>query len=225
MTTLSIPQPKILTQLRGFWGSSKEPEIPDLYSYKLRDPLLSPAETTLYQVLLAVVGKRVVVCPKVHLADVFQVRAPSDQYKAFYSRIAQRRVDFLLCERYTLKPLLAVELYDHSQPRVFRKKRDAFIDKVFKAGKLPILHLVAQERYSPKALSVLVAPYMTMVVYARGAEQVNTAVPPRCPCCGVPMVKRKVISGDYQGKEYFSCRNYPNCCERLPLSKAHAYVN
>ncbi|MEP7290810.1 MAG: DUF2726 domain-containing protein [Chloroflexota bacterium] len=218
-----LPQ-RLIERLRALFSRPTEPEIPDLYPYKLRDPLLSPGETAFYQVLLAVVGRRVVVCPKVRLADVFSIK-PTPNHQAFYDRIACRQVDFLLCERYSLKPLLAIELYDHAQPRSQRKKRDTFIDKVFKAGKLPIMHLVAQEHYSLKALALSIAPHLTMITYARDSEPIQFGIAPRCPCCGVPMVKRKVISGDYAGREYFSCRNYPNCCERLPLSKAHAYIN
>lgn len=215
---------KWIDRVRGVFARRDEPEIPDLFPYKLRDPLLTPNETAFYQILLAIVGRRVVVCPKVRLADVFSIK-PTSNHQAFYDRIACRQVDFLLCERYTLKPLLAIELYDHSLPGSERKKRDAYIDRVFKAGKLPIMHLVAQEHYSARALALSIAPHMTLVAYSRDDEPIQLGIAPRCPCCGVPMVKRKIISGDYVGREYFSCRNYPACCERLPLSKALSYAN
>jgi Protein of unknown function (DUF2726) len=218
---------KLLERLRSVFGhafaATSDPEIPDLFPYQKRPQLLTPRETAFYQVLLAVVGRRVVISPRVRLADVFSI-TPTPQHQAFYDRIANRSVDFLLCERYTLKPLLAIELYDHDLPLRKRKKRDPFIDKVFKAGKLPIMHIVAQDHYPLKALAVSVAPHLTMVTYSRDPEPIALGVAPRCPCCGVPMVKRKVISGGYAGREYFSCRNYPSCCERLPLSKAISYV-
>ena len=213
----------MVDRVRGWLGRHSDPEIPDLYPYNLRDPLLSPAETRFYQILLAIVGRRVVVCPRVRLADVFSVK-PTPRHQAFYDKIACRTVDFLLCERYTLKPLLAIELYDHALPRAQRKKRDSFIDKVFKAGKLPIMHLVAQEEYNLRALALAIAPHMTKIAYARDEAPVQFGIAPRCPCCGVPMDLRKVISGEYAGREYYCCQNYPNCCERKPLSKALAYM-
>src|SRR5450432_2249494 len=129
-----------INRLRGVRSSTQD-EIPDLFPYKLRDPLLPTVETAFYQVLLAVAGQRVVICPKVRLADVFHVQ-PCKENKVFYNRIAFRSVDFLICERYTLKPLLAIELYNHHPATGERKKRDPFMDKVFKAGKLPLLHIV-----------------------------------------------------------------------------------
>lgn len=224
MATRTLENQSLFGRLLKLWKTSSE-EIPDLYPYKVRDTLLPSSETRFYQILLAIVGKRVVICPKMRLADLFRVHASNEHYQTFYNRIANRSVDFLLCERYTLKPLLAIELYDHSQPGFMRKHRDTFVDKVFKAAKLPILHLVVQKEYNLKALALRIAPFLTTVAYARGAEPTMIDIPPRCPNCGVPMVKRTVISGSYKGHTYFSCRNFPECGERLPLSKSLAYVN
>jgi hypothetical protein len=229
MLKTGIAQPTLINRLRNL-THPQEPMIPDLYPCKLRDPLLSKVETSFYQVLLAIIGQRVVICPKMLLADVIRVNStPSAQaaptHQAFFQRIASQRIDFLLCERYTLKPLLAVQLYDHSQPKTSRKKRDPFIDRVFKAAKLPVLHLVAQADYHLRSLALRIAPYLTTVAYSRTSEPIQLGVPPRCPCCHTPMVKRTVISGQYKGQTYYSCRSYPDCCERLPLSKAKAYVN
>ncbi len=232
MTALSTQPQGLFQDLLGLIGSrtkparSQEDELPDLYPYRLRTPMLSPVETQFYQVLLAIVGRRVVICPKVRLADVFCVDMgkQSKHYQTYYNRIAHRKVDFLLCERYTLKPLLAIELYDHNQPRSLRKKRDEFTDKVFKATKLPILHLVAQKDYNRKALALRIAPYLTLIAYSRTGNS-PLPIPPRCPHCHTPMVRRTVISGQYEGQTYYSCRNYPACAERLPVSQAMAYVN
>ena len=235
MTTLTARPTNLIHRLREFWtdfatsfARSKDAEIPEILPVKLRDPLLSATETKFYQVLHAVAGQRVVICPKMRLADLFRVQAGDPkhkQYANFYRQIAHRSVDFVLCERYTLKPMLAIELYDHALPKGQRKQRDAFIDKVFKAGKMPILHLVAQEQYNTKSLAHRIAPYLTKVVYSREAEAITLAIPPRCPCCHTPMVRRTVISGEYKGRTYYACRDYPNCCERLPLSKAMAHIN
>jgi hypothetical protein len=228
MLKTGVDQFPLMNRLRNL-TKRQEPTIPDLYPCKLRDPLLSKVETSFYQVLLAIVGQRVVICPKMYLADVLcggsasVKESPAAQ--AFYKRIASQRIDFLLCERYTLKPLLAIELYDHGLPKASRKKRDPYIDRVFKAARLPVLHLVAQPDYHLRSLALRVAPYLTTVSYSRTPEPIQLGVAPRCPCCHTPMVKRTVISGQYKGDTYYSCRSYPDCCERLPLSKAKAYVN
>ena len=226
MTTQTLPH--LLEQVLGAFGNKRE--IPPLYPSTLRDPLLPAAYTKFYQVLLAVAGKRVVICPKMRLADILNVqpattRTEREKYQSFYHEIATRSIDFVLCERYTLKPLLAIELYDHGQPRWMRKKRDAFIDRVFRAAHLPILHLVVQSEYNLRALAGRISPFLTTVAYSRDSEPIQLGIPPFCPRCHTPMVRRTVISGQYKGQTYYCCQDYPNCGERLPLSKARAYIN
>src|SRR5688572_9864054 len=89
---------KLLERLHFMFGrtfaTTSDPKIPDLFPYQKRETLLTPRETAFYQVLLAVAGRRVVVSPRVWLADVFSI-TPTKEHKAFYDRIANRSVDFL----------------------------------------------------------------------------------------------------------------------------------
>lgn len=34
---------------------------------------------------------------------------------------------------------------------------------------------------------------------------------PTCPVCGKPMIKRTAKKGHWQGQEFWSCTDYPNC--------------
>ena len=52
-----------------------------------------------------------------------------------------RHVDFLLCEPYTLKPLLVIELDDHSHLKPEAQAADRFKDAVFAGAGLPLLRL------------------------------------------------------------------------------------
>src|SRR5690242_14522775 len=124
MIAKTLDVPNWLTRIRETTSlipkPAKEEDIPELYQYSLRDPLLPATETQFYQVLHAVAGNRVVVCPKMRMADLFKVKSGAvtkeneQAHAAFQKRIEGRSVDFVLCERYTLRPLLAIELYDHS---------------------------------------------------------------------------------------------------------------
>src|SRR4051812_48537212 len=106
MTTLTARSTQIssnlLNRLREFWNSfvaARQDEIPEIFPVKLRDPLLTARETAFYQVLTAVAGQRVVVCPKMRLADIFRVKGgtqPNQQYTNFYKQIASRSIDFVL---------------------------------------------------------------------------------------------------------------------------------
>lgn len=202
--------------------------------YRLRDDFLSAAEASFYQVLLAAIGNRATICPKVGLQDVFYVIRPNEN-AAFMNKIRQKHLDFLLCDPKTMKPFLAIELDDASHAKPERMERDEFVDQVFKTAKLPLLHVPAQASYSLRELSELLSSYLPSVIdsaplttaapttpaSALSVSAENTNPPrgvPLCPKCGVPMVVRTVKSGEHQGKQFYGCTNYPKCREMKPLT-------
>ena len=59
---------------------------------------------------------------------------------------------FLICENGTLRPLIGIELDDCSHQRADRQKRDADVDRIFGAARLPLLHVPAKSSYDASAL-------------------------------------------------------------------------
>lgn len=132
------------------------PEPVATLPYRLRDDFLSPAEYSFYRVLVAAVGNRAVVCPKVNLNDVFFVARPNEN-QAYRNKIDRKHVDFLLCHPATMNPLGGVELDDSSHQRKDRKERDQFVDQVFAAAGLPIVHVATRASYNVESLAAELA--------------------------------------------------------------------
>ena len=68
------------------------------------------------------------------------------------SRIKSKHIDFVLCDRENIKPLIAIELDDSSHSRPDRIDRDNFIDKALGVAGLPILHQRVQQTYNTQEL-------------------------------------------------------------------------
>jgi very-short-patch-repair endonuclease len=190
-------------------GKPAESELP----YRQRDDFLSLAEFSFYRVLCTVVGNRGVVCPKVNLADIFYVARPNEN-RVYRNRIDRKHVEFLLCDPTTMKPKLGIELDDSSHGRRERQDRDAFVDRVFAAAGLRLLHIPAHAAYNPTALWSQIA----VCLESAGPQSVRVPLasgtgPPLCPKCGVPMVLRTAAKGARAGKQFFGCKNYPRCRE------------
>jgi hypothetical protein len=187
--------------------------------YHLRDDFLSRAEMSFYHVLKSAVDTQAVICPKVRLGDIFYVSQRNNNFQ-YINRIAQKHVDFLLCDPTTMRPLLGVELDDssHNQPK--RRERDAFVDAVFEVAGLKLLHIPVRHSYDPQQLSALLAGNLQLQTIAKSgspkAEAVSDA--PLCPKCGIPMVVRKVSRGENAGKRFYGCANYPACRQMLPYN-------
>ena len=139
----------ILNKLFNIKPKASEP-IP--LPYGKRDHFLSAAEISFYHVLKNVLGDDIELLCKVRLGDLFYVQRPHEN-KAARNRIDRKHIDFVLCESKTMNPVLGVELDDSSHDRESRKKRDQFVDDVFKKTGLPILHIKAARGYVPEDIA------------------------------------------------------------------------
>jgi hypothetical protein len=212
----STPEPQgclaAILSLFGIRLGRQQPAEREL-PYRQRDDFLSPAEFSFYRVLCGVVGNRAVVCPKVNLNDIFYVARPNEN-QAYRNKIDRKHVDFLVCDPTTMKPRFGVELDDSSHGRRDRQDRDEFVDRVFEAAGLPLLHVSAQRSYSPNELCALVEPHLGAAPASQPSPPpVPGSGPPLCPKCGVQMVLRTASKGPQAGQKFFGCRHYPRCRE------------
>lgn len=136
--------------------ASKSPTPPE-QSYQLRKYLLSPTELSFYKVLLHVVENKKTILCKVRMTDIFYTNEPTAR-----NRIAQKHIDFILCDPQTMKPLAAIELDDKSHERADRKERDMLVDSIFQKTGLPIIHIKAQREYNTQQLSGLIDKFINL---------------------------------------------------------------
>jgi very-short-patch-repair endonuclease len=132
---------------------------PEELPYRLRDDFLSPTEFSFYKVLSSVGGTRLTIQSKVRLADVFFVARPNENF-AFFNRIAQKHLDFLVCDSITMKPIIGVELDDSTHKRNNRQERDDFVERVCEVAGLPLLRLPVQREYNTSEIAAEIAPFL-----------------------------------------------------------------
>ncbi len=142
--------------LGGFVGSTTvgEEDAPvEVFPYLRVDSLLTQGELAFYDVLRAAVAGRYLICPKVRLADLLDIRKGTQSRQGYFNRIQSKHIDFVLVDLKTLRPLLALELDDASHRQSKRQKRDEFVDTACEAAGLPILRVPAKAAYNAPDLS------------------------------------------------------------------------
>ena len=217
-------KPGCLSIIFQFLKRSQKETTSKALPYRLRDDFLSPAEFSFYKVLLSLVGARLTIQSKVRLADVFFVVRPNEN-AGFFNRIAQKHLDFLVCDSVTMKPLFGVELDDSSHKRKDRQERDEYVENVCQVAGLPLLRVPVQREYNSREIAAQIAPFIkdkvSAPVVAPSQPEINKQVSsvPLCPKCGIPMVLRTVAQGEHKGKQFYGCQNYPRCREMKPVSK------
>jgi very-short-patch-repair endonuclease len=187
-----------------------EAEIVEQLPYKVRDDFLSPTEASFFVALVAAVGNKAVVCPKVRLGDVLFCSA-REQFWRHTNRVNQKHVDFLICSPDKLRPILAVELDDASHQKAAVQERDRFKTAAFEAAGLPLVRIMNQRTWDVSTLAGQLKPYFQQerIAYASLAAKAE----PICPKCGVAMVLRRAKRGQQAGEQFFGCPNFPKCRE------------
>ncbi len=206
---------------------SQTPEFP----YRLRDNFLSPAELSFYSVLTEAVNGRATISSKVGLNDVFYAKTEDQsRFRVYTNKIDRKHVDFLICDSTTMHPLVGIELDDKSHQRADRQTRDEFVDQVFKASGLSILHIPAKRSYVVAEIAAQIAPFLGVTstpsiasVPIRAEMPVKTVTnvsqtqAPNCPKCGNAMILRTAKSGANAGSQFWGCSKYPTCRTMLPF--------
>ena len=242
MSTTSTTKPGCLAGVLNLFGikpqkssivftKTDEDFEEDFFPYRVRDDFLTPAEHSFYLVLKQMLGENFAseyfaICPKVLLADIFFVFRPNENMSA-YNRINRKHVDFLICEPKTMKPRFAIELDDSSHRRPERQERDDFVDGVFEAAELPLIHVPVQISYNTAELGALFKGALRPGSHLEGqpiapegkpdlpgaSQSPSTQQAPFCPKCGLRMVLRTAKNGARAGGQFYGCPNYPKCRE------------
>ena len=131
-------------------SSKKSEDLP----YVLKRYLMSKAERSFFGVLEQVTdSSKYYIFPQVSLSNLVDVEKGTGSYQTYHNKVDRKSVDFVLFDRNSISPVLAVELDDASHDREGRQERDAFVDQVLAKAGLPLLHVKAQAAYDPKQLA------------------------------------------------------------------------
>lgn len=121
------------------------------FPYRTVPALLTPAERSFYEVLIGVLDQRAagryILFVKVRLSDLIKVIPGTEKRGSFQNSVISKHVDFVLCARQTLAPVLPVELDDSSHNRPKRQSRDEFLNAALGAAGLPVVHIRNQHSY------------------------------------------------------------------------------
>lgn len=188
-------------------------EEPNLFPYRLRQQFLSPAESAFFHVLTEMMQNHLFVCPKVALQDLFFVLRPNENV-TFANKLQRKNIDFLLLQHDTLKPILAIEL-DYPKQAVHGPAEN-FLDGLFAAAGLPLVHVIVQQTYDIRELS---RSFRSAISKSGDSTMpLHTDYSPICPRCGITMVLRFDKNGPVNGQKYYGCLNFPGCQETVAVN-------
>ncbi len=185
-----------------------EPAAAAVEPFCLRQHFLSAAEHRFYLVLREAAQGWAQVYPKVGLGSLFFARCGGySQFLADTHRINHNHVDFLLCRPDSLLPALGIML-DAPPRRAETRNAASFVDEVFAAARLPLIHLAAQRAYNVQELAARLSHAANLSRLDAGARAGHGA--PCCSQCGREMV----LGVGRDGALQWACANFP-CCRAV----------
>jgi hypothetical protein len=113
---------------------------------------LSPAELEFYNVLKLAVGDRFLILLKVGVRDLCEI-THREVNQAAFDRLADEKMDFVLCDQTTLAPVIAIELDDSTLYARNRAERDTFMKELFRVIGVALIHQRVQMGYDPAAIA------------------------------------------------------------------------
>jgi len=117
------------------------------YAYTAKPLLMSVTEAEFFVKLKRLVQDRYYVFPQVHLSALLDHRVKGQDWHYAFRHINGKSVDYVLCDKNTLKPVYAIELDDLSHTKPDRRERDGEVERIFKEAHLPLV------RFSNKDVS------------------------------------------------------------------------
>jgi len=109
------------------------------YRYGRKDFFMNRAEHEFFDVLIEVLGSSYYVFPQVHLSTILEHRIKGQDWRAAFRRINGKSVDFVICDKTFIKPLLAIELDGRSHDVEAVRQRDADVEHIFERADLRLL--------------------------------------------------------------------------------------
>ena len=141
--------------LKALVGGLSAPTKAAHLPYRAKARFVSANEALVFNALERHSDSRVVFA-NVLMRDLVEVTPQRDRsaWQTAHNRIAQRQVDFVVCDRATFRPLLAIELDDSTHDTARRSQSDRLEDEIFRAAGLPFLRL--RGRYEPAQIVALI---------------------------------------------------------------------
>jgi hypothetical protein len=145
---------------------------------------------------------RIAILPKVRLADIIDVDPIMVLDQTPFYKIAQKHVDFLICEADTLKTICVVELDDYTHNAQDRKERDEFVMRaLYVSG-------ITTKRIKTKIKNISLADLKDI------DDEIYEHFAPSCPDCGRQM---HLKHNGRTGHRFYACIDNQKCRRTLNI--------
>ncbi len=143
----------LVSVLIGVTTRRRQQEAMDRFKYRPRKHLMVGAEKQCFQMLNDLFGQKFYVIPEVSLSSLLSHKVGlQDRYTA-YKFIDNKTVDFVLCNKRTLRPICAVKLEEGVKNNTKEPGSDPHdMEKFFRSAHIPFIYIPKTQRLTEAAI-------------------------------------------------------------------------
>lgn len=119
----------VINSQKGSFPTRSKKEQP-IYTYEVKKTIMTERELVFYDKLNNVVHSKYAVVPQAHLSAFLNHKVKGQNWKGAFSVINGKSVDYLLVDKVTQRPSIAIELDDYSHQSNARIERDRKVEDI-----------------------------------------------------------------------------------------------
>jgi hypothetical protein len=143
----------VLIFFKIFYRAGKFPYYKNRY-------FISNAERKVFLLLQEIVGEKYYIFPQVSIISLLKVDKNEKDFWIYFNKIRQKSVDFVLADKGSFDPVLAIELNDFTHDRYDRRERDEFVTKAFSDAGMKFVVLEGKS-YTEAELAQVLNPFLS----------------------------------------------------------------
>ncbi len=158
------------------------------FPFTRKATLYTAAERRFLSMLDTAVGANYRIMCRVRLSDIVQVRAntPVKISRNALSQASSRQLDFVLCDKETMSPVVAIDLVNTDSDKPYKAQRDWFVSGTLDTVRIPHLRIKAKPNYKPQEIRDVIQAKLAPLKYQqpqtpliKGTIKPGTAAPGR----------------------------------------------
>lgn len=148
-------------------GAMKLNENGLAFPFRKKINLFTPVERNFLELLEASVGHQYRVVCRVRLTDILALRQGTDKKtsRTAMLRAGGRHLDFVLCDKKDMSPVIAVDLVHQQGKEGYKAQRDWFVSGALDAARIPHLRIKVKSGYKPQDIRDCIAAKLAPVKY------------------------------------------------------------
>lgn len=114
---------------------------------------MTKAEHDCFDALTKAVGDKYIIFAQVHLPTIVDNKVIGQNWLHAFRHINQKSVDFVLCDKTYISPVLAIELDDSTHELQERQERDSEVERILKGAGVPLLRIQNGDQFDVNDIS------------------------------------------------------------------------